>query len=688
MSTYSLSEKFQLAVWYVADRIKRNLSLSDPKAWSSALWNLYGTNQTESGVNVDEHSALNLAAVFAAVNIISGDISTLPLGLFKTVSNKRKRITDHPSLQVLTYRANPIMPAINVRRTLTAHMLSWGNMYAEIVRDGVNNVVELWPLTPDRVIPKWRSGTVVYEIDRGSTTPKIIQREGILHISGLGYNGITGYSVIRKAAESIGLSMASEKFGARYFGANTNMGGAIKYPRALGPDAKKNLAASLSGYTGSDNSHRWMILEQGMEIEKLGFSPDDSQFLQTRQFQVPEIARWFNMPPHKLKDLTRSTFSNIEEQETEYVVSCLVPWLTIIEQNYNIQLLTEKEHRLGYYFKHNVKGLLRGSSAARAEYYTKRFYLGTITPNEIRAFEDEDPLETEYADKTYIQQNLMPLEDVDKEPPAPVIQNLPGEQPVEEGPEEEDGRSYWRKILDHDMVHVKLIEYRSVVGRDKISARYYSLIRDAAERVILKEAKAISKHIADGKTWIEDFYKHMPEYIRKQMGEVLSSFQGSIIDQAAGEAGVDVEKISVEINQWITSYFDVYVKRHIGRSTGQVNQLMDEEDSFNLVTQRMDEWIEKRPEKIAIEESVRAANAAAQFAFWSGGFSSVWRIRGAETCPYCQELNGRKVKQGETIFTAGEEFEPKGAKNGPMKMSGGISHPPLHQGCDCYISHG
>jgi hypothetical protein len=115
---------------------------------------------------------------------------------------------------------------------------------------------------------------------------------------------------------------------------------------------------------------------------------------------------------------------------------------------------------------------------------------------------------------------------------------------------------------------------------------------------------------------------------------------------------------------------------------------MDEEDGLDLVTQRMDEWIEKRPEKIAVEESVRAANAAAQFVFWSGGFSSVWRIRGAQTCPYCQELNGRKVKSGQMIFTGGEEFEPKGAKNGPMKMSGGISHPPLHQGCDCYISHG
>jgi len=695
MSKYSISEKMQLAVWYVANKIKRNLSLSDPKAWNSALWNLYGANQTESGVSVDEHSALNLSAVYAAINIISGDISTLPLGLFKTVKDKRKRITDHPSLQVLTYRANPLMSAINVRRTLTAHMLSWGNMYAEIVRDGMNNIVELWPLTPDRVTPQWRSGTIVYEINRGTSNPVIIPRENILHISGLGYNGITGYSVISKAAESIGLSLASEKFGARYFGSNTNMGGAIKYPRALGPDAQKNLAASLSGFTGSDKSHRWMILEQGMEIEKLGFSPDDSQFLQTRQFQVPEIARWFNMPPHKLKDLTRSTFSNIEEQETEYVVSCLVPLLTIKEHNYNIQLLTEKEHRLGYYFKHNVKGLLRGSSAARAEYYTKRFYLGTITPNEIRAFEDEDPLDTEYADKTYIQMNLIPLEDIDKEPPAPVIQNIPNEQPnEEEEPEEEgegeetDGRSYWRKILDHDMVHVKLIEYRSVVGRDKISARYYSLIRDAAERVILKEAKAISKNISNGKTWLENFYKHMPEYIRKQMGGVLSSFQETIIDQAAGEIGVDVEKITVESKEWVNSYFDTYVKRHIGRSTGQIITLMDEEDSSDLVTQRMDEWMEKRPEKIAIEESVRGANAAAQFVFWSGGFSSVWRNRGAKTCPYCQALNGRKVKSGQMIFSGGEEFEPKGAKNGPMKMSGGISHPPLHQGCDCYISHG
>jgi hypothetical protein len=238
------------------------------------------------------------------------------------------------------------------------------------------------------------------------------------------------------------------------------------------------------------------------------------------------------------------------------------------------------------------------------------------------------------------------------------------------------------------MIHVKLIEYRSVVGRDKISARYYSLIRDAAERIVLKEAKAIGKHVADGKSWIEDFYKHMPEYIRKQMGGVMSSFQETIIDQAAGEVGVDTKKIMKESVEWINSYFDTYVKRHIGRSTGQVNQLLDEEDSSGLIIQRMDEWIERRPEKIAIEESVRGANAAAQFVFWSGGFSSVWRIRGAKTCPYCRELDGRKVKSGEMIFTGGEEFEPKGAKNGPMKMSGGISHPPLHQGCDCYISHG
>jgi len=278
---------------------------------------------------------------------------------------------------------------------------------------------------------------------------------------------------------------------------------------------------------------------------------------------------------------------------------------------------------------------------------------------------------------------LMSLEDIDKEPPAPVIQNVPAEQPTEEQPGEEEVKT---RIAVLERANTKLIEYRSVIGRDKVSNRYYPLIRDAAERIVLKEAKAISKNVANGKTWVDNFYKQMPEYIRKQMGPVMSSFQESIMDQAAREVGgIDTEKTLDEAKEWIDSYFDVYVKRHIGRSTGQINQLMEEEDSSGLVTQRMDEWMERRPDKIAGEETVRGANSAAQFVFWSVGFSSIWRIRGAETCDYCKELNGRKIRQGQTYFNGGEDFKPRSFRISPMHISGPISHPPLHQGCDCYI---
>jgi len=691
MSEYTFADKLQLATWYFADKIKRNLKLSDPKAWNPSLWNLYGMSETESGVQVTEETALNLSSLYAGINIISSDIASLPIHLYKKRSDgKRKLITNHNSLERLNYRANPYMPAVNFRQATMAHILSWGNMYAEIGKDSMGQVTELWPIPPHKVFPEWVGGDLKYRIVVGGQPDVWLNREKVLHVAGLGYDGIIGYSVVRKAAESIGLSMASEKFGARYFGANTNIGGVVKFPRAMSADSQKNLRQSMAKYQGGDKSHRWMLLEQGMEVEQLGFSPDDSQFLQTRQFQVSEIARWLNMPPHKLKDLIRSTFSNIEEQEIEYYTGTITPWTNVLEQNYNNQLLTENEHRLGYYFKHSLKAVLRGNSNARADYYTKRFFLGTITPNEIRAFEDEEPLDTDYADKTYIQMNLTPLDDIDKDPVMPAAdKNLPGEQPPTPEQIEDDNRSYWRRILDRDAEQVKLIEHRSVIGRDKISSRYYSLILDAAERIVLKEAKAVGKNIKNGgnKSSVDEFYKHMPAVIRKQLQGVISTYQEAIMDQAASEVSLDVDDIIGDARKWIDEYFDIYVLRHVGRSQGQINALLDKEDSQELVMQRMDEWIERRPEKIAVEESVRAANSATQFVFWSAGFSSVWRIRGAETCPYCQELNGRKVKPGQSLFTSDAEFEPKGAKNGPMKIRGGLSHPPLHQGCDCYVSH-
>jgi phage portal protein BeeE len=167
MSNYTFADKLQLATWYLADKVKRGLKLSDPKAWNSSLWNLYGASQTESGVQVTEETALNLSSVYAAINIISSDISSLPIHLYRKQSNgKRKLITNHKSLERLNYQANPFMSAVNVRQTSMAHVLSWGNAYSEIVRNGTNGAAELWPIPPHRVEPLWMDGTIKYKIIR------------------------------------------------------------------------------------------------------------------------------------------------------------------------------------------------------------------------------------------------------------------------------------------------------------------------------------------------------------------------------------------------------------------------------------------------------------------------------------------------------------------------------------------
>ncbi len=306
---YTLPQKMGLLAYHYTDKVKsiaRDLKLTDPKAWYPSLWNLYGENQTQSDINVDEESGYNLSSVYNAINIISGATAILPVHLYKKdKGGSRKKIVGHPLQQLLNVKTNELTIAMTFRETCMSHRLAWGNSYAEIVRDGMNQIKELWIITPDRVTPYWKDGSIIYEIKFHGEAPKYLTRDRVLHIAGLGFNGVMGYSVIRKAAESIGLGMAAEQFGARFFGQNTNMGGVLKFPRSLSPDAQKNLKKSLAeNYTGLGRSHRWMILEQGVEVEKLGISPDDSQFLQTRQFQVQDIARWFNIPPHFLKDLS------------------------------------------------------------------------------------------------------------------------------------------------------------------------------------------------------------------------------------------------------------------------------------------------------------------------------------------------------------------------------------------------
>ena len=413
----------------IVDRLRiKNLSLTDEKAWDRTLWNLYGS-QSVSGENVTEYTALNYSAVWNAIEIISSTIAALPLQLFQGQTKEHRIATDKKLYHVMHSQWNPYMTAKRGRECQNAHVLSWGNGYAEIVRNGYGDVVELWPIPPHRIIPKMQDGKLVYEVNvEGEIIT--LSREKVLHIMGPSYDGFIGYSRISMARKSIGLGMAMETFGARYFGAGTHPGVVVSHPGKLSETANKNLKNSLTeGYSGLGQSHRLLLLEENMKIEKIGIPPNDSQFLESRQFHVSEIARWFNLPPHKLKDLTKSSFNNIESEDASFIRDRILPDLVDLEQSYDMQLLTERDRNLSgrgrFYFKHNVKGLMRADTKSRSEFYTAMLDRGVFSINEVRELEDMEPVTG--GEVHLIQQNMTTLENAGKQPVP-----QPGGEEVEE----------------------------------------------------------------------------------------------------------------------------------------------------------------------------------------------------------------------------------------------------------------
>ena len=424
------------------DRIKKffNLGLNDPKAWNPSLWRLAGSI-SNSGENVNESTALTYSAVWDAVNLISGTIASLPLHLMQRKGSSKQIVDDRRLYRVMHDQANPYMTAMTFRKVLMAHVLTWGNGYAEIVRNGYGDVVELWPITPDRITPEMRNGVLVYRV-RVDSQDVILPFDKVLHVLGPSFDGFTGYSVIGMARKGIGLSMAMESFGELYFGQGTHPGVIVSHPSQLTPDSHTRLKDSLSAaYSGLGKAHRLMLLEDGMKIEKIGIPPNDSQFLESRQFQIPEIARWFNLPPHKLKDLTKSSFSNIESEQISFVTDSILPWLVLLEQFYAMKLLSASDKSLsGYgrlYFKHIVEGLLRGDAASRSAFYTVMLDKGVMSINEVREKEDMDPITG--GDEHFVPLNMVPLSMVKEQfkQKLNTLQNPPKQIEKKEGEDNE-----------------------------------------------------------------------------------------------------------------------------------------------------------------------------------------------------------------------------------------------------------
>jgi HK97 family phage portal protein len=419
-----------------------NLSLADPKAWYPSLWNLYGA-QSASGENVNEETALTYSAFWNAVLLISGTISSLPCHLMRQNGKNREIMQNVPLYRVMHDKWNPYMSAKTGRQTITAHTLTHGNGYAEKVYNDLGEIVELWPIAPDRIKKLFfYEKELIYEIFVDGET-KYLPKDRILHLHGLGFDGFSGYSVVSMARKSLGLGMAMETFGSRFFSQGINPSGVITHEGKV-KDVKALREALTAVYAGLGNTHRLMLLEDGMKFNSIGIPPEDSQFIESRQFQIPEVARWFNLPPHKLKDLSKSSFNNIEQEQISFVTDSILPWLIDFEQEYNMQLLNDRQrYKEKLYFKHIVEGLLRADAKSRAEFYAIMKRNGFMTINEIREKEDLNPHDSPLADALWTEMNLVPIENYSTQADADELKKI--EQ--QEGPKKIEKKQEQKLLL-------------------------------------------------------------------------------------------------------------------------------------------------------------------------------------------------------------------------------------------------
>ncbi|MCK9569533.1 phage portal protein [Candidatus Pacearchaeota archaeon] len=372
-------------------------------------WVDFSSRSSVSGITISESTALSCVAYWACVRLLSETLASLPLIFYRRLERGKERATDHPLYKLLHDEPNPEMDSFSFTETLMSHLVTTGNCYAFIDWEDYTTVKALWIMRPDRTSPVRDSkGEMVYKY-QSDTTQIILPGYAVWHIPGLGYDGLIGYSPLTMAREAIGLSLATEKTGARLFGNGMSVGGILQHPNKMSEDAQKRLKKAIEDeHAGVDKSQRLLVLEEGMKYEKNTIPPEDAQFLETRKFQRNEIASFFHIPPHMIGDLERATFSNIEHQALEFVVYTMRPWLVRWEKSIKRKLLlpSEKEE---YFAEFLIEGLLRGDSAARSSYYKELYYLGAMSPNDIREKENMNPIKDPAGDEYFTQQNMIAL---------------------------------------------------------------------------------------------------------------------------------------------------------------------------------------------------------------------------------------------------------------------------------------
>lgn len=356
-------------------------NLSNPAEW------LFAGNESKTGISVTENTAMQLSAVFGAVRVISETMATLPWHVKQSTDGMVRNADAHP-INKLIHTPNQLMSDFTFREACQANLCLHGNAFIAIKRDNAGNPIKLIPIAPERVSVKIYEDEKFYQIDDKET----FDDSEMIHIVGLGFDGVIGKSVIECARESIGLGLAADQFGGSFFGNGANISAVLTHPARLSDEAYKRLMRSWSQRnTGLNNSHKTAILEEGMNVTKLSVSPQDSQFISTRKFGVEDIARFFRLPLAYLGSMDQSsTRANVEEQGIMFQRNTILPWVKRWEAELNRKLFVGDSD---YYIRFEMDGLLRGDIKSRYQSYAVARQWGFLSANDIRRFENMEPID-------------------------------------------------------------------------------------------------------------------------------------------------------------------------------------------------------------------------------------------------------------------------------------------------------
>lgn len=633
---------------------------------------------TLTGLRVDHETALSSTALFAGVRFISENMASVPLPIARRQGRGKEPLRQDRRWELLNYAPNPEQTAMEFREMVIGFTVTTGNGYAEIV-EGPDGMAEaFWPIPSWRVRPvRTDRGALVYAVRPTESSSEVrIPPERMLHFRGFSRNGVLGDDVVERMREAIGISIAADQAAATFFGHGARPSGILQTDEALSDRAWNRLKKERDRiHGGVRNWHRLALLEEGVKWQQVSTDPEKSQLIETRKFQVTEVARILNLPPHVLKDMERSTFSNIEHQALELVKYSFRPWAVRLEQVFEKRLLLPSE-RSTHLIRHNLDGFLRGDMKTRFESYAIGRQWGWYSANDVLDLEDQNGIGPQ-GDVYMVPINMLPAD---------------GFADFSVGQEDPPDPEGWARSLPRPRPREPR-QARSAVLRKRVEAAWRPTFAQRLDDLIRREANAVRRAVgraASGEgvqefmVWMDGFYEENAGFVAENTQPMFSGLASQVYPLALEEVGQDEGR---DIDAWVQEYAETYGVQESSNSRDQLRALLAEnplfDDAQDAVEERVGEWEEGRAQKSALRESVDLGSAVALLAFGHAGITrKTWRAFG-ESCPFCNAMNGRTVSIEAPFVTTGDEVSPEGTA--PLVVKRFVGHPQLHGGCDCTV---